>query len=189
MKKRMTLILFVGCLALNCFSVAWANGYATEQDVRPELPHNLILSREARRLLEKVWRRSPTFRLQCARISQAYWLKIKLSLVARQSRPKQYRALTFVSKQTGMARVEIFLPDDWVELVGHEFEHVLEQIEEVNLAALVAEKNGQARRHDDGAFETVRALNAGRRVKAEYRRAKSADDAAEERSLLTTIRE
>jgi hypothetical protein len=189
MKKRMILILFAACLALNCFSVARANGYATDQNLRPELPHNLILSREARRLLEKVWRRSPTFRFQCASVSQAHWLKIKLSLVAKQSRPKKYRALTVVNKQTGIAKVEIFLPDDWVELIGHEFEHVLEQIEEVNLAALVAEKSGQARRHDDGAFETARALNAGRRVKAEYRRAKSADDAAEEQSLLTTIRE
>jgi hypothetical protein len=156
MKKRMISILFAACLAINCFSVARANGSATDQNVRPELPHNLILSREARQLLEKVWRRSPTFRLQCARISQAHWLKIKFS---------------------------------WVELIGHEFEHVLEQIEEVNLAALAAEKSGQAQRHDDGAFETARALDAGRRVKAEYRRAKSADDAAEERSLLTTIRE
>ncbi len=189
MKKRMILILFAACLALNCFSVARANGDAMDRNVRPELPHNLILSREARRLLEKVWLRSPTFRLQCARISQAHWMKIKFSLVPKQSRPKKYRAQTFVNRRTGMAKVEIFLPDDWVELIGHEFEHVLEQVEGVNLAALVAEKGGQAHRHADGAFETERALNAGRRVRAEYRHAKIADDAARERSLLTTGRE
>jgi hypothetical protein len=54
-------------------------------------------------------------------------------------------------QEEGGRRVEIFLPDDWVELIGHEFEHVLEQVEGVDLAALVAEKDGQAHRHADGA--------------------------------------
>ena len=160
MKKRMISILFAACSAINCFPVAQANGYTMEQNVRPELPHNLILSREARRLLEKVWLRSPTFRLQCARISQAHWLKIKFSLVAKQSRPQKYRALTFVNKRTGMAKVEIFLPDDWVELIGHEFEHLLEQVEGVLEREVPPERGALAEDHPDPPGQ-LRALAAG----------------------------
>jgi hypothetical protein len=64
----------------------------------------------------------------------------------------------------------------------------LEQVEGINLAAVVAGKDGQAHRRADGAFETERALNAGRRVKAECRRAKSAEHTSGG-PLLTTIRE
>jgi hypothetical protein len=82
--------------------------------------------------------------------------------------------VTIYEEHSGRATVKIFMPNDYVELIGHEFEHLLEQIEGLDLAAL-AEMSRQARRHEDGAFETVRALDAGRKVKAEYSRAKSSN--------------
>lgn len=173
MKKRAISILFTVCLPLICFSVAQANQCETEQSEKAALPSNLIMTGDVRRLVEKVWRRSPTFRLQCARISQAQWLKIKLNFSAKTSLSPRYRALTLINKRSGLATIQIFTSSDYVELIGHEFEHVLEQIEGVNLETLVAENSGQARRHADGAFETARALNAGLRVRAEYSHAKS----------------
>lgn len=180
MKKRAISILFVVCLALTFFSVAHADECGKEGNEKAPLPPNLILSRHARVMVEKVWRRSPAFRLQCERISQAQWLKVKLKIVLNTSLNRKYRAVTNVNRGLGLASVEIHTPHDFVELIGHEFEHVLEQIECLNLAALVAEENGQASRHSDGSFETERALRAGRKVKAEYRRAKSLNDSAEE---------
>jgi hypothetical protein len=51
------------------------------------------------------------------------------------------------------------------ELLAHELEHVLEQVEGIDLDALAEE--GEARRLSDGSFETARAVQAGRRVAAE----------------------
>lgn len=175
MKRKALSILFAACLALNCFSGAQAGRCEKEQNEKMALPPNLILSRHMKPLVEKVWRRSPTFRHQCDRISQAPWLKVKLKFVPTNSAPGRYRALTVVNKPSGLATVEIYNPQAFVELIGHEFEHVLEQIEGVNLAALTEEKRDQAYRHADGAFETVRALDVGRKVRAEYNRPKRSE--------------
>jgi hypothetical protein len=171
-------ILFITCLTLNCFPVVQAGGFEKERGEKATLPPNLILSRHAKPLVEKVWRHSPTFRLQCERIAQAQWLRVKLIFAPKTSAPGKYRALTVINKRSGLARVEIYTPNDYVELIGHEFEHVLEQIEGLDLASLAEEKGGQTFRHADGAFETARALRAGCQVKAEYRRARSLDDLA-----------
>ncbi len=145
-----------------------------DQDAsKVSLPPNVILSEQTKLLVEKVWRRSPTFRVQCERIAQAQWLRVKIKFAPKSSPVLKYRALTIVNKQSGLATIKIYMPNDFVELIGHEFEHVLEQIEGVNLARLVAENNGQAQSPESGVFETVRALKAGRKVKAEYSRAKS----------------
>ena len=47
---------------------------------------------------------------------------------------------------------------DLTELIAHEFEHVLEQLDGVDLKALA--RAGEARRLADGAFETERAVTA-----------------------------
>jgi hypothetical protein len=143
------------------------------------LPPNLILSRKVKRLVEEVWRRSPTFRLQCERISQAQWLRVSISFIVRTVPAARYRAQTFIDRGTGTARIEIYTPQNIVELIGHEFEHVVEQIEGVNLATLAAEDSDQALRHADGGFETARALKAGRKVEVEYSRAKVSNYPAE----------
>ncbi len=179
MKKRTILILLSTYLALSCFLVTWAAAEERCEKGRNEearLPTNLILSRRERQLVEKVWRRSPTFRFQCDRISQAQSLKVKLDIVPKIWWARKYRALTVVNIQSGLAKVEIYSPNEYVELIGHEFEHLLEQIEGVNLPALAAGKDDQAYRHADGAFETARAVTAGRKVNDEYNRAKRSDD-------------
>jgi hypothetical protein len=79
MKRLMISILIAVCLSLNCFSVVRASACEKGENEKASLPTNLILSRQTKPLVEKVWRRSPTFRLQCQRISQAQWLRVKLS--------------------------------------------------------------------------------------------------------------
>ncbi len=86
-----------------------------------------------------------------------------------------------------MAKVEIYAPQYYVRMIGREFEHILEQIEGVDLETLAAEDSDQARRHEDGAFETARALKAGRNVEAEYIRAKVSNDRAEAPCSTRTV--
>ncbi len=50
-------------------------------------------------------------------------------------------------------------------LLAHELEHLIEQLERTDLAALA--RTGAAHRGRDGAFETRRAISAGRRVAGE----------------------
>ena len=49
--------------------------------------------------------------------------------------------------------------------LAHEFEHLIEQLDGVDLRALA--KEGEARRLPDGAFETERAIAAGQQVAGE----------------------
>ena len=52
---------------------------------------------------------------------------------------------------------------EYAELFGHEFEHILEQIDRVDLEALTAARAG-ATRLADGAYETTRARKAGQTI-------------------------
>ena len=63
------------------------------------------------------------------------------------------------------ADIEILSVLDLTELIAHEFEHVLEQLDGVDLQALA--HTGDARQLADGAFETARAVTAGQRVAGE----------------------
>jgi hypothetical protein len=57
-------------------------------------------------------------------------------------------------------------PEEWI---GHEFEHVLEQVERVPLVELAA-RTGRVWRTADDMFESERAIRAGRRVLEEMNR-------------------
>jgi hypothetical protein len=72
---------------------------------------------------------------------------------------------------SGLLLAVVMIPPhgDYAELVAHELEHVLEQMEGVNLAALARSGSGAVKRRPDGAYETARALNAGLAVAAELR--------------------
>ena len=71
-----------------------------------------------------------------------------------------------------VAVIHIGIGEDHVELLAHELEHVLEQIEGVDLEALAHDGSRQAKRRVDGAYETVRARHAGLAAAAEVRMAR-----------------
>jgi hypothetical protein len=186
-KNCVVFALCAVCLMAPCFSIVRAGGCKKGDNGKAILPPNLILSRQEKSLLEKVWRRSPTFRLQCERISQSRWLRVKIGFAQRTAATHQYRARTIMNRRSGIARIEIYILPNYVELIGHEFEHILEQLEGVNIPSLAAEDGDQARRHADGTFETSRALKAGRKVESEYIRAKSSNDQSDARCLTGTM--
>jgi hypothetical protein len=75
--------------------------------------------------------------------------------------------------------VEIYLSrlDDPVELIAHELEHVIEQLDHVDLPSRAALPGTGVRRtvSPDGAFETTRASQTGLRVAQEVRDATRGD--------------
>ena len=111
--------------------------------------------------------RSETFRRQCLRIAAARFLRIRLGVTAQAA--GDYRALTILVRyDAGSLRADVTLvfAENYVELLAHEFEHVLEQLDGVNLRADAA--RGHARILPDGAYETRRATEAGLQVLREY---------------------
>ena len=120
-----------------------------------------------RRLLERMWRGSATFRRQCARLADA---RAAVAIDFHHSRQANTDAETVVTQRGGL-RATIHLRADDVDLVmhlAHEVEHVLEQIDHVDLALAVASRVHGARATRQGeAFETSRAIAVGRLVARE----------------------
>ncbi len=70
-----------------------------------------------------------------------------------------------MKRQKGvLVSVDIHLTriEDPVELIAHEIEHVVEQLDEIDLGVYVG--SGNVWKREDGAFETRRAIEVGRRV-------------------------
>jgi hypothetical protein len=150
-------------------------------DARPAatvtLPPNLKIPSMYRPYLESMVRLSPTFRRQCLRIANAPGLTVELQQFP--ARPTGWiRARTrFWTARDGrrFATVEIGALDDQVELIAHEIEHVIEQLDGVDLRARAALPATGVHVCDnaDGAFETTRAIRAGIAVSEEVRRSGS----------------
>ena len=126
-----------------------------------------------RPLLEEMLRQSATFRRQCVRIAGEPRVKVELQ-VATPPRRSDIRAKTQISRKPSghlYAFIEIYPLTDSVELIAHEIEHVIEQLDEVDLES-------QARLPDTGVhtisahshvYETARALRVGLKVTEEVR--------------------
>ncbi|MSO29622.1 MAG: hypothetical protein EXQ48_01580 [Acidobacteria bacterium] len=118
-------------------------------------------------------RRSATFRRQLLRIAGEPGLTVDVQAIPA-TRILGARAVTRISRQsTGAlaAHIELTRLDDIVELIAHEIEHVIEQIDGVDLAAYAAlpDTGVHAIAHDGKAFETVRATRVGVSVAQEVR--------------------
>ena len=132
-------------------------------------PSNLAAASVFRPLLDGMWQSSPTFNGQCRRLAAAPRLKVVLRLEAPQHRPS-FAARTVLERRDGVlvaAHVFLSLTPDAVELIAHEVEHVLEQLDGVDLEAQAG--SGNVWKRDDGAFETRRATEVGRRVAREVK--------------------
>ena len=92
--------------------------------------------------------------------------QLNLPLLARH--PSSYHARAAMRRQSGaLVSVNIHLTrfEDPIELIAHEIEHVIEQLEGVDLEAQAG--TGNVWKREDGAFETRRAIEVGRRVARE----------------------
>jgi len=137
-----------------------------------EPPSNLSVPSMYRAIVDQMLERSPMFRRQCLRLTGAP----HLAVVVRMLHPfiAGARARTQVRAAEGrlIAAVEINMAGDFVELLAHELEHVIEQLDGIDLAAKAAVPRSGVRTCGDGTFETSRAVRVGTLVALEARRAR-----------------
>jgi len=137
--------------------------------VRPSvLPPNLEVALVFRVFVDRMWQASPTFRGQGRRLAAGTGLYVSV-LVEDLPRPaSSFKARTVLRHQGGsLVSAQVYLKPslDSPEFIAHELEHILEQLDGVDLQAQAG--NGVVWKADDGAFETRRAIEAGRRVARE----------------------
>jgi hypothetical protein len=149
--------------------------YPPDEAVVPHdavLPLNLTFPAMFRRTFETMYAASPTFRRQCVRIANASGLRVMVRV--SQSTTGNMRARTqFFRTEHGSlhAVVEIKPLQDQFELIAHELEHVIEQLDGVDLPSLAARPDSGVRECGTGVYETVRAMRIGVAVAQEVQRA------------------
>ena len=140
------------------------------------IPANVTFPTAMRQEVERLTERSATLQRQFDRIEQARArVDVRVSPAVGAGSRRAYATLDRYSHGFIHARIVVPPGVDFVELLAHELEHVLEQIDGVDLASF--ERTGDATRTSDGVFETARAQLAGRTAASEVR---SADVAAAE---------
>jgi hypothetical protein len=137
------------------------------------LPPNLSVPAMYRPLVEAMLRDSPTFRRQCVRIAAEPELTVHLS-VSPPPRRSTHRATTRLTRDAQghlTAVVDIGLFEDTQEMIAHEFEHIIEQLDGVDLAtrAELPHSGVTAIGHRRTTFETIRAQRMGLKVVSELR--------------------
>ena len=138
-----------------------------DDEVRPA--DNLQISSAYQPLIAAMLSRSPTFRRQYARLTRAPLV----SIVLRADMPagRRVEALTQIWSRgaSGVEAVVHVVPSTrTVELIAHELEHIIEQLDGVNLRAKSRlRKSGVRVTADSDTFETTRAVLTGQRVARE----------------------
>ena len=140
------------------------------------LPDNIELPCDLERILARVYRGSATFRAQCNRIAAAGSLSVNVKLDT--SIPSSYRAFTMIYSRGHALKADVHLPPAATaiaELVGHEFEHIVEQLDGLNLRMLSHVPGSGVRESSFDVYETTRAQRVGRIVAAELSGTQTAD--------------
>lgn len=137
------------------------------------IPPNIFVPDMYRPVVESMLRGSPTFRRQCVRIAGAPTLSVYL-VVDPPARRHSVRATTRLTRDDRgrlSAAVNISPFDDTRELIAHELEHIIEQLDGVDLAKHAAQpRTGVFTLDGNGTmFETMRARRMGLRVVSELR--------------------
>ena len=137
-------------------------------------PANLVVSPMFRPLVESMLRDSPTFRRQCLRISGAPRLTVRLDIRGIPSRSTVRATTKFTHHHNGRlsALIDIAVRHDIEELIAHEFEHIIEQLDGIDLAARARWRHSGVSTLDPSAdvYETTRAQRVGLKVMSELAR-------------------
>jgi hypothetical protein len=139
------------------------------------LPANLVVAAPLRQTLESMLRDSPTFRRQCARIASAASLVVTVERVIIPAGARSLAVTAVRSDADGRMSADVRLGQsgDREELIAHEFEHVIEQLDGVDLLSLARDATAGVRFTEDAdRFETERAVAMGRQVAHEIRTAR-----------------
>ena len=136
------------------------------------VPGNVEIPDTLQSAVASMLRHSPTFRRQCARIGRATDLEVVVQRGLLAANAKEGALTRMVRGAKGGIEADVLIDalGDPVLLIAHEFEHIIEQLDGVDLAAMAARSaTGVSARPDGGQYETERAVAAGRRVAQEVR--------------------
>jgi hypothetical protein len=134
------------------------------------MPANIQAPSSLVGLMRDMWIASPTFRRQCARIAGATGTRV--AVVIRRPRSPEVRATSMIEHRRANkwdAVVEVNIDGDLVEMIAHEFEHVIEQLDGVDLVRLAQQGVDGVMSGSSDRYETARAVATGKRVAREYR--------------------
>ena len=151
-----------------CAVAAWTDMVVARQPEAP-LPANLEVDPMFQVVVEGLRQRSPAFRRQIARIEAAQPFRVRVLPEERVRPTTGVDARTvFTFDRGALARAHIYLRMTTTELIAHEVEHIVEQLDGIDLRAQAG--NGVVWKSHDNAFETSRAIRAGRLVVQEVAR-------------------
>lgn len=158
-----TLIVLM-TLTLAIVAPAWA-----QQTHQPcaDLPANIEADARLGRYLMALITKSPTLRRQCEIIARAP--QVRIAMRYANNLPSYCRAWATISRQVTQVRIVILLPvsAELPRLLAHEFEHVVEALEGVDLTARARIKGSGVSEVMPGIFETTRAQRVGRQAEKE----------------------
>lgn len=139
------------------------------------VPPNIVVPPAYRPIFADMFRYSPTFRRQCGRLARTSDLVIDLTPSLQPGLPPAEALTRIVRRPGGLeAAVQLGPTGDPVLLIAHEFEHILEQLDGVDLPSMAARAaTGVRLVSGTGHFETERAIAAGHRVMEEVTRGRS----------------
>jgi hypothetical protein len=136
-----------------------------------QLPVNLVVPSRMVPLVWSMWLQSPTFRRQCQRLSQHPEIVVEFELTARVARNSgRARLKRRPGGMTAAVQIGLREPSGYVELIAHELEHVLEQLDGTDLATFERLGVDGVVRANHEHYDTLRARSIGRAVARESRR-------------------
>jgi hypothetical protein len=141
-----------------------------------QLSSTIVIAPVYRPSVAAMLRYSPTFRRQYSRIARTTDLHVEIAASLLGGAPSG--ALTRIVRQGGGMAAEVHIGSlgDPMLLIAHEFEHILEQLDGVDLSVMAARAaTGVRVVASSGHFETDRAIAAGRQVADEVRRGRARD--------------
>lgn len=137
----------------------------------PDLPQNIWIHPDLRATVARLWESSPTFRAQVQRIGEQRLYLVNVTIDPKLSVDRWCRAQCVMRVYTsGLVIASVTVPDSPrlnTELIPHEFEHVIERIDGVNLRNAALTSGSGAYALGDGRIETERARRVGRRAHQE----------------------
>ena len=142
-----------------------AAAFADNGPTAPPWPGRLTLIGELRVAAELAWEHSLAFREQCRALASAGAIVIVEPVTSRDLWRAETRIMRTEEGVT-IARARVRPGRNTIELIAHELEHVLEHLQGVSLL-MESSRGGGRVTLSGGAYETQRALDAGRRVAQE----------------------
>jgi hypothetical protein len=154
----------------------WSNGVGVYTEPHAasaavDVPPNLHVPSGHRTTIVQMLERSPMFRRQCLRLAGAPQLSVVVrTLHPLTGGPRARTQITLEENNRLLAAVEINPLGDFTELLAHELEHIIEQLDGIDLQARASVARSGVWSCVDGTFETSRAVRVGTLVATEVRR-------------------